>query len=163
MNIIITSPSLDPSQNVSGISSVTQFIIDNNKEEKYIHFELGRKDNEKGGISSRILPIIKNILKWNKLLSKYPQTIIHYNFPLSKASILRDPLFIWIAQIKKHKMVIHVHGGVFLTAPHIPAYLNIILRKIFSLPIPFIVLSELEKKSSKISSDAIIYQYCPIV
>lgn len=148
MNIIITSPSLDPSQNVSGISSVTQFIIDNNKEEKYIHFELGRKDNEKGGIS-RILPIIKNILKWNKLLSKYPQTIIHYNFPLSKASILRDPLFIWIAQIKKHKMVIHVHGGVFLTAPHIPAYLNIILRKIFSLPIPFIVLSELEKKILK--------------
>lgn len=148
MNIIIISPSLDPSQNVSGISSVTQFIIDNNKEEKYIHFELGKKDNEKGGIF-RIFPIIKNLFKWNKLLSKYPQTIIHYNFPLSKASILRDPLFIWIAQIKKHKMVIHIHGGVFLTASHIPAYLDIILKKVFSLPIPFIVLSELEKKMLK--------------
>ena len=148
MEIIITSPSLDPSQNVSGISSVTQFIIDNNKEERYIHFELGKKDNEKGGIF-RIFPIIKNLFKWNKLLSKSPQTIIHYNFPLSKASILRDPLFIWIAQIKKHKMVIHIHGGVFLTASHIPAYLDIILKKVFSLPIPFIVLSELEKKMLK--------------
>ena len=40
------SPSLDPKQNVSGISSVTQFIISNNPDCHYIHFELGRKDND---------------------------------------------------------------------------------------------------------------------
>lgn len=145
MNIIITSPSLDPTKNVSGVSFVTKFIIDNNKGNNYIHFELGKKDNEKGGIF-RILPIMKNLLKWNQLLSKHPEAIIHYNFPLSKASIIRDPLFIRIALIKKQKIVIHIHGGVFLTAPSIPTYLNYILKKIFSLPVPFIVLSELEKK-----------------
>ncbi len=46
MKYIIVSPSLDPTQNVSGISAVTQFIIENNKSIKYIHFELGKKDNE---------------------------------------------------------------------------------------------------------------------
>lgn len=145
MEIIITSPSLNPKQNVSGISSVTQFIIQNNKIINYIHFELGKKDNERGGVY-RIGAILKCMFLWWKTLSKYPQAIIHYNFPLSKASILRDPLFIGIARIRKRKMVIHLHGGNFLTAPHIPFYLNALLKKVFALPVPFIVLSELEKK-----------------
>lgn len=144
-NIIIISPSLDPKQNVSGISSVTQFIIQNNKDVNYIHFELGKKDNERGGIY-RIGSILKCLFLWWKTLSKYPQAIIHYNFPLSKASILRDPLFIGIARIRKRKMTIHLHGGNFLTAPRIPFYLNVLLKKVLALPVPFIVLSELEKK-----------------
>lgn len=145
MEIIITSPSLDPKLNVSGISSVTQFILLKNKKVNYIHFELGKKDNERGGIY-RIGSILKCLFLWWKTLSNYPQAIIHYNFPLSKASILRDPCFIGIARIRKHKMVIHLHGGNFLTAPHIPFYLNALLKKVFALPVPFIVLSELEKK-----------------
>ena len=35
MEVIIVSPSLDPTQNVSGISSVTQFIITNNHKDIY--------------------------------------------------------------------------------------------------------------------------------
>ena len=140
MEIIITSPSLNPKQNVSGISSVTQFIIQNNKIINYIHFELGKKDNERGGVY-RIGAILKCMFLWWKTLSKYPQAIIHYNFPLSKASILRDPLFIGIARIRKRKMVIHLHGGNFLTAPHIPFYLNALLKKVFVLTVHFIVLS----------------------
>ena len=148
MKIIITSPSLDPTQNVSGISSVAQFIIQNNKKNEYIHFELGKKDNEKGGIS-RIIPTIKSLLKWNKLLSKHSKATIHYNFPLSKASIIRDPLFIWIARLRRRKIIIHIHGGIFLTASYIPTYLNTILRRVFSLSCPFIVLSEFEKEILK--------------
>ena len=145
MEVIILSPSLDPTQNVSGISSVTQFIIQNNPQAEYIHFELGRKDNERGGIH-RILAIGKAILRWRKLLMQYPAAIVHYNFPLSRASILRDPLFIGIARMKRHRMVIHLHGGNFLTATHIPNYLYAISRKVFALPVPFIVLSDLEKR-----------------
>lgn len=145
MEVIIVSPSLDPTQNVSGISSVAQFIITNNLSQHYIHFELGRKDNEKGGIC-RAKNIINSLLLWYKMLNKYPEAIIHYNFPLSKLSILRDPLFIMLAQWKKRKMIIHMHGGFFLTAIYIPKYLRIILNCIFSLEVPFIVLSSLEKK-----------------
>ena len=114
MKIIVVAPSLDPSKNVSGISSVTKFIISNNKEKEYIHFELGRKDNEKGGIF-RIFSILKNMREWKKMLNKERDAIIHYNFPLSKSSILRDPLFMGIALQQKRKMVVHIHGGVFLT------------------------------------------------
>lgn len=43
MNIIITAPSLNPNENVSGISSVAQFIISNNGGQRYLHFELGKR------------------------------------------------------------------------------------------------------------------------
>lgn len=145
MQIIITAPSLNPSHNVSGISSVTQFIIKNNQSVDYIHFELGKKDNERGGIY-RIKAILGSLYAWNKALNNNSEAIIHYNFPLSRPSILRDPIFIMIARWKKRPMVIHLHGGNFLTAPHIPRYLNRILKKVFSLSLPFIVLSDLEKE-----------------
>ena len=143
--IIIVSPSLDPKQNVSGISSVTQFIISNNPDCHYIHFELGRKDNESGGLS-RVKVIMKSLILWNRILNSYPEALVHYNFPLSKMSILRDPLFMMIARWKRRKMVIHLHGGIFLTTPHIPKYLKCILQSVFSFSFPCIVLSYLEKK-----------------
>lgn len=148
MQIIITSPSLDTKENVSGISSVTQFIINNNPQNQYIHFELGKKDYEKGGIN-RLGTIIKSLVKWNKTLNQFPKAVIHYNFPLSKLSILRDPLFMLIAKLKKKKMIIHLHGGNFLTAPYIPKLLFWILQKVFSMKNPFIVLSESEKNIIK--------------
>lgn len=148
MNIIITSPSLDTQQNVSGISSVTNFIIKNNPTIHYIHFELGKKDNEKGGIY-RLLRILKSIILWWITLNKHKDAIIHYNFPLSKASILRDPIFILIARLKKKKLIIHIHGGIFLTKESMPLYIKIILTRIFSLNCPFIVLSQKEKELIK--------------
>ena len=42
-------------------------------------------------------------------------------------------------------MVVHVHGGLFLTAPHIPGYLLRIMRWVFGQNVPFIVLSDMEK------------------
>lgn len=148
MHVIITSPSLDPSQNVSGVSSVTQFIIHNNETVKYVHFELGKKDNEKGGWH-RIPAIINKLREWRKVLKQHPDAIIHYNFPLSAPSILRDPLFIFVARQMKRKMVIHVHGGVFLTAPSTPWILERILKWVFSGKEPIIVLSDEEQKTLK--------------
>lgn len=141
--VIITAPSLDPTQNVSGVSSVVKFIIDNNPEVEYVHFELGKKDKEKGGIH-RILRILKSYANWRKLLKENPDAIIHYSFPLSSFSIVRDFPFLSHCVRKKRKLVVHIHGGVFLTAPQIPAYLKIILKKVFSWNVPFIVLSDSE-------------------
>lgn len=42
-------------------------------------------------------------------------------------------------------MVVHVHGGLFLTAPHIPGYLMRIMKWVFGQDLPFIVLSDMEK------------------
>ena len=142
--IIITSPSLNPKENVSGISSVTKFIIDNNPKAQYLHFELGKKDKEKGGLH-RIGALLGRYRDWKKMLAEHPDAIIHYNFPLSKPSILRDPWFIRYAIRHHRKMVVHVHGGLFLTAPKIPFYLMHIMRWVFGQELPFIVLSDMER------------------
>ena len=164
-NIIITAPSLDPTQNVSGVSTVVQFIIENNKERKYQHFQIGKTDKESGGVLQRLLRIWKCYGEWRltltgsaKRLSTHwsartgtitkiaTKTIIHYSFPLSAPSILRDPWFMHYALKRGYKMVVHVHGGLFLTAPRIPFLLEKILKWVFSWDVPFIVLSEGEKE-----------------
>lgn len=145
MQIIITSPSLDPAENVSGISSVTRFIIENNPAAEYLHFTLGRKDNERGGWH-RIGALLGRYRSWRRMLAEYPEAIIHYNFPLSKGSILRDPWFIHYAIRRRRKVVVHVHGGLFLTAPQIPGYLLRIMRGVFTQNVPFIVLSDSERQ-----------------
>lgn len=151
--IIITAPSLDPTQNVSGVSSVANFIIDNNHECEYVHFQLGKMDKEKGGWR-RVLSILRSYGEWKKLLSVEMDALVHYSFPLSAPSILRDPMFMYYAYKEVRDgsrgargMVVHVHGGLFLTAPKIPFVLNRILKWVFSWNVPFIVLSEGEKRT----------------
>ena len=146
--VIITSPSLNPAENVSGVSSVVRFIIDNNSNCKYLHFELGKKDKEKGGWH-RIAKLIGSFFKWTKFINAHSNALIHYNFPLDAKSIIRDVPFMYYALHKKHRMVVHIHGGVFLTSSKIPALLKCILLKVFSWNVPFIVLSDSEVKILK--------------
>lgn len=146
LRIIIVSPSLDTTKNVSGISAVVQFIIDNNTKGDYVHFELGRKDSERGGIF-RIFSLMKSYWHWHQLLKCEPNAIVHYNFPLSKASIIRDPLFMREAMKRRHHMLVHIHGGVFLTHfDNAPWLIKHILRKVFAWNVPFVVLGESEKR-----------------
>ena len=150
-NIIITAPSLDPTQNVSGVSTVVQFIIENNSDREYRHFQIGKTDRESGGVLQRVWRIWRCYGEWTKLIHNSQFTIhnsvIHYSFPLSAPSILRDPWFMHYALKKGMRMVVHVHGGLFLTAPKIPFLLERILKWVFSWDVPFIVLSEGEKET----------------
>lgn len=146
MQVIIVSPSLDPTKNVSGVSSVTRFIIENNLSHDYVHFELGRKDDEKGGFY-RIGSIIRSYRGWKHLLNKYPDAIVHYNFPLEKPSIIRDTPFMHAALKNGNKMVVHIHGGAFLTSESIPFPFRQILNHVFSWHVPFITLSEKEAET----------------
>lgn len=148
MHIIIVSPSLDSTKNVSGVSSVTQFIIDNNRSHKYLHFELGRKDKERRGIC-RLFSIIRKYGEWKCLLKKNPDAIIHYNFPLDKQSILRDTPFMHVALKYNNKMVVHIHGGKYLTTKNVQTPYRQILKTVFSWQVPFITLSEKEVETIK--------------
>ena len=148
MDIIITAPSLDPRQNVSGVSSVVKFIIDNNKAHHYIHFELGKKDKERGGVF-RLFPLLKAIGRWRNLLSQHPNALVHYNFPLSAASVIRDPLFMWMVRKRGMKIIVHVHGGLYLTAEDIPWLQRHILKRVFKMQVPFVALSEAEVDTIK--------------
>ena len=142
-DIIINSPSLNPTKNVSGISSIVQFIISQDTNYNYIHFEVGRTDEAKGGLS-RVFSIIGSLKNWRDLLKEHPDAIVHYNFALTKECIIRDSLYIHFC--KRHKMVLHLHGGNFLFSDSMPFYLDILLKRLFSFKSPFIVLSDREKK-----------------
>ena len=143
MRIIIVSPSLDPTKNVSGMSSVTRFIIENNPHQDYVHFELGRKNDEKGGIR-RVNAVIRKFQDWKRLLKTYPDALVHYNFPLDKLGITRDTPFMRAALKNGNRMVIHIHGGVYLTSESIPFPFLQMLKYVFSWNVPFITLSETE-------------------
>ena len=145
MKVIINSPSLDPKVNVSGISTVTQFIISNNNDVNYIHFEVGRKDAESQNIISRIKRILRNIVDWKKTISDNDISIVHYNIPLMKGAIIRDYMLLKVAHKKKKNIVLHVHGGIYIKERNRPWYLRLLLNKIFSWSKHIIVLGDEEK------------------
>ena len=145
MKVIINSPSLDPKVNVSGISAVTQFIISNNKEVEYIHFEVGRKDAESQGALSRIKRILRNKKEWEQLLKQNKDAVVHYNIPLMKAAIIRDYMLIKVAHDLGMHIVLHIHGGNYIKERNRPWYLRKLLNRIFAWGKHVIVLGEEEK------------------
>lgn len=146
MKIIITSPSLNPEENVSGISSVAQFIISNNKEVEYIHFEVGKKDAESGGKLSRIRRIWHNRVEWKQLLRQHRDSTIHYNMPLMGAAVVRDYLLLQIAHKRRNPIVLHVHGGNYMKNRQRPWLVQRLIEKVFSWVKHIIVLSDEEKR-----------------
>lgn len=145
MKIIIVSPSLNTNRNVSGISSVVQFIIKNNSEHQYYHFANGKKDDETRNLLW-ILRIIISYLKWTWLLITLKDVIIHFNLSLSRLSLIRDYPLIILARLLRKKMVIHIHGGELLIEKKSSFWFNRILKSILSGRNPVVVLSPLEKE-----------------
>ena len=94
--VIITAPSLNPDVNVSGISSIASFMINCNQNCRYIHFQLGKGDEEKRSIIwfSRILI---SYLKWVKLLLVNRHAQIHFNLAVDKRALMRDTPLIHIS------------------------------------------------------------------
>ena len=146
MKIIITSPSLNPEENVSGISSVAHFIISNNKEVDYIHFEVGKKDAESGGKLSRIRRILRNRVEWKRLLRQHPDAVVHYNMPLMGTAVIRDYLLLQVAHLRKSPVVLHVHGGNYMKNRQRPWIVQQLIAKVFSWAKHIIVLSDEEKR-----------------
>lgn len=145
--VIIVSPSLDPKVNVSGISSVVNFIISNNKRVEYSHFLQGRGDKEKDGLVHRIKRVLTNYYRWKRFLKLHNSDLIHYNISMDNNSILRDVPFILYAYRHKRRIIAHIHGGKYLFENKRPFIVRTFLKKLFSLPISFVVLSNKEKEA----------------
>ena len=143
--IIITSPSIDSRKNVGGISTVTSFLIQNNLKYNYIHFELGKLDEEKRGVLW-FLRILKAWCKWGFLMIKQKDVLIHFNFALDKRSIIRDSPLIFFSHLLNKKMAIHLHGGEYLEKENTPKWIMALLRTMLSWKNPKIVLSPYEKE-----------------
>ena len=145
MDIIIVAPSLDPTVNVSGVSAVANFIIHNNPSRHYLHFQQGKGDTESGHLISRASRICRTYRHWKSFLSTHPDSLVHYNFPLDAPSILRDYWFMALAVRKKRKMVVHIHGGLYLFKTKRPWVINRLLKCVFQWGLPVIVQSDKEE------------------
>lgn len=143
--IIITGPSLDFEKNIGGISAVASFVIDNNKSYCYSHFELGKHDKERR-TAFYLFRILKAWIHWFFLMTWGKSLLVHFNIALEKRSIIRDSPLLLFAHLLKKRMIIHLHGGVYLEQEDMPKWIKIVLRYILSGKEPKIVLSPFEKE-----------------
>lgn len=144
--IIITSPSINTADNISGISNFTKLLIESNHDFKYIHFKRGKKDYQKRRIVWLLKQskIIFNFLK--TLIINKDIGIVHINMPLEKYAILRDTIFVLMSACFRKKIIVHFHGGKYNMNEKTPFYLKIFIKLTILLSNQIITLSSSEKK-----------------
>ena len=144
MKILITAPSLDTSKNVGGISSVVANILSTSKLD-YIHFIVGKEDSQ--GHNFRWL-LTHTLLPFRlaKALLSNRVDIFHLNSPLDYLSIFRDFVLLLTAKSLGTKIILHLHGGQFMSYPPRNRLLYTYLRFYFFCADQIIVLSNHEKK-----------------
>ncbi|MGD9589062.1 MAG: glycosyltransferase family 4 protein [Pyrinomonadaceae bacterium] len=112
MKIVITSPSLDERENVSGISTIVRQIIEHGSD-NFVHFRAGRQDGEPAGmrwmVRQAILPV-----KFYLMLRKVKPDLVHINTALTDLSIWRDAALTKAASFAGVPVLLAVHGGKFL-------------------------------------------------
>lgn len=140
MKVLITSPSLDENENVSGISTMISSIIEHGGS-KFVHFKAGRKDGERFGpnwIASQLkLPFL-----FRRAIARAKPDIIHINTAFEPRAIVRD--LILARSAGKRPVVLHVHGGRFVMEDFPNSLLASLARKLLTVADRVILLGEPE-------------------
>jgi glycosyltransferase involved in cell wall biosynthesis len=152
-NILITGPSLNEKDNVSGISSLVRSIINASPEydNKFYHLVLGKKDRQK----KKLIWLIKQFLVIPNTLGYFIKNevdIVHLNTGFETASLVRDFIVFKLAKALRKQVLFHAHGGYYLMQP--PAKnskLHKIIMQLLYQSDAVVVLSEIEKE--KLASD----------
>src|SRR5436190_8829189 len=143
MKVLITSPSLNENENVSGISTMISSVIANS-DCKFTHFTAGRKDGEKSGlkwlVSQSKLPFA-----FRRAIDDAKPDVIHINTALEPRAIVRDAILARLA--KKHPLVVHVHGGRFGLDQTPSPWINLIANDLLKSARRVVVLSDEEAES----------------
>lgn len=141
LNVLIITPSLNPLDNISGISTITELLIKSNDKFHYIPFITGKRDNEKRGLFWFLNLLRKPVMLlysyWGRL------DLIHFNIGFEPKSIIRDIFLFLILLLRSIPIILHIHGGRFMTreAGLFHGIINFLLKRSKLV----IVLSDLEK------------------
>lgn len=144
MKILITAPSLDENENVSGISTVVRQIIERGRFD-YTHFQAGRRDDKR----SKIVWIFNQLVlvpRFLRAIRRRKIHLVHINTALNPLSIIRDYALIKSAKFVKRPVLLHVHGGRFLTREFENRIFERLAEKTLRQSNVVVVLSELEKQ-----------------
>ncbi|MDL2277340.1 glycosyltransferase family 4 protein [Parabacteroides sp. OttesenSCG-928-G07] len=140
-NILIITPSLNPQDNISGISTVSKLLIKENKKHHYIPFIVGKKDKEKRGL----LWLMSFVFRPFRLLFVRNRQIdlVHFNISFEPKSLIRDIILFMALLIRSIPVVLHIHGGRFMNqkAGAFKSIIGVLLLKSKQI----IVLSDIEK------------------
>lgn len=145
MKVLITAPSLDEKENVSGISTLVREIITHGKSD-FSHFVAGRKDSESAGIGW----IFKQIIlpaKFFQTLKREKPDVVHINTAFVPLSIMRDAALVFAAKFVKVPVLLHPNGGRFLIEDFDNKFLEKIAAKMLKKADKVLVLSEFEKEN----------------
>ena len=148
MKVLITSPSLDEQENVSGISTMISDIIESGNG-KFVHFAAGRKDGGRFDLNW-LLTQLKLPFAFRQAVSRTKPDVIHINTSFEPRSIIRDLILAKAAGTRP--IVLHIHGGRFVMQPFPNSALAAIAQKLLRSASRVIVLSKAEAQSiSKIA------------
>ena len=142
MKILITAPSLDENENVSGISALVRQIVKRSGHE-FFHFQAGRKDGERSG-PLWFFKQITLVPGFNNFMKRTEPDVVHINTSLVKRAIARDVLLAGAAKKLKKPVVLHVHGGPFAAGEFEWWHLG---KNMLNQANKVIVLSEREKEA----------------
>lgn len=144
MKVLITAPSLDEKENVSGISTVVRQIVEHSGFE-YSHFLAGKKDGEKSGVawlaSQAGLPF-----KFFSAIRSGKSDVVHINTALTERAIWRDAALTAAAGFAGRPVVLSIHGGRYLVDDFESKTVARIAEKMLRRARVVIVLSEDEKR-----------------
>ena len=149
-HILITSPSIDTSVNVSGIANLTRLLLTNNKSVDYKHFIVGKKDSQNRNFYwffsqfGMLFNFIK-VLCFGKSIK-----LCHINIPMSTLAIYVNFILITISKFFRKKIVIHFRGGSLSLNKNVNIFQKFIISSCIRMANKVIVLGEKEKKFMKI-------------
>lgn len=145
MKILITAPSLDETENVSGISTLAREIIRHGTS-RFSHFVAGRRDSEKAGIGWIFRQFVLPIEFLRRIRREKPD-LVHINTAFVPLSILRDAALTFAAKIAGVPVLLHPNGGRFLIEDFNNKFLERIAAKMLRRADKVLVLSEFEKEN----------------
>ena len=140
MKVLITSPSLDENENVSGISTMISNIIEHGGCE-FAHFRVGRRDGEKFDMSWALTQL-RLPFAFRRAVSQSNPQIIHINTAFEPRAIIRD--LILAKSAGKRPIVLQVHGGRFVMEDFRNSVLASLARKLLRAASRVVVLGEAE-------------------
>ncbi|HEX8247872.1 MAG TPA: glycosyltransferase family 4 protein [Pyrinomonadaceae bacterium] len=144
VKVLITAPSLDEKQNVSGISTVARQIIERRSTTfEYRHFESGRRDGKRAN-ANWIWKQIVSVPRFRRAARDV--SIVHFNTTFNPLAIVRDAVYAANARLAGVPILMHVHGGRYLAEEFQSAWLKRIAGKMLRASDAVVVLSELEKE-----------------
>lgn len=150
--VLMTTPSLDPKINVSGISSVVRGLMFASRKPEYafdwtiVPTVAGKRDRQRRGLVWLLsqIAVLKNIYSG---IRQWRPAIIHVNGPLSRLAIVRDAAIIRLARIFAIPIVYHLHGGAYVHCLPESRLLRYVTVASLDLASVILVLSDLEAAS----------------